>query len=91
MERASPRKNVYDSTYLFYQVAHIPNYLLMNQKCLLAVRALLRKLRLLDITKDNFDRVVDVYAGARLSVLVLRLMALLKSSPILKTPELIYQ
>jgi len=52
---------------LIYSIkGHNPNYLLMNQKCLLAVRALLRKLRLLDITKDNFDRVVDVYAGARL-------------------------
>ena len=45
---------------------HQPDLLLMNKKCLLAVRALLRRLRLLDVTKDAFDRSVDAYSGARL-------------------------
>lgn len=52
---------------LIYSVkGHNPQYLLMNKKCLLAVRSLLRKMRLLDQSKDMFDRVVDVYAGARI-------------------------
>jgi hypothetical protein len=45
---------------------HKPDLLLMNKKCLLAVRAVLRKERLLDQSKDSFDRSVDMYAGARL-------------------------
>lgn len=52
---------------LIYSIkGHAPDYLLMNKKCLLAVRALLRKEKLLDQTKDMFDRTVDVYSGARL-------------------------
>ena len=52
---------------LIYSIkGHNPDFLLMNKKTLLAVRALLRKERLLDMTKDSFDRAVDSYAGARM-------------------------
>ena len=52
---------------LIYSIdGHKPEYLLMSQKCLLAVRSLLRREKLLDTTKDMFDRVVDVYQGVRL-------------------------
>ena len=52
---------------LLYAIdGHKPEYLLMNQKCLLAVRSLLRRERLLDNTRDMFDRVIDVYQGTRL-------------------------
>lgn len=52
---------------LLYSIrGHNPDFLMMNSKTLLAFRALLRKLKLLDSTKDMFDRVVDVYQGARL-------------------------
>lgn len=52
---------------LFYTVkGHKPDYLLMNTKMLLALRSLLRREKLLDTTKDMFDRVIDVYMGARL-------------------------
>jgi hypothetical protein len=52
---------------LIYSIrGHNPDVLLMNKKTLMAVRSLLRKLRLLDNTKDMFDRNVDIYAGARL-------------------------
>ena len=52
---------------LIYAIkGHNPDYLLMNKKTLLAVRSLLRKMKLLDTTKDMFDRVVDVYGGAKL-------------------------
>ena len=52
---------------LIYQIkGHNPDFLLMNGKTLLAIRALLRKEDLLDKTKDSFDRAIDMYAGARL-------------------------
>jgi len=52
---------------LLYSIkGHKPDFLLMNQKCLLALRSLLRQEKLLDTTRDMFDRVVDVYQGARL-------------------------
>ena len=52
---------------LIYQIkGHNPDFLLMNGKTLLAIRALLRKEELLDKTKDSFDRVIDVYGGARM-------------------------
>jgi hypothetical protein len=52
---------------LIYSIkGHNPDVLLMNKKTLLAVRALLRKERLLDQGRDSFDRIIDVYAGARL-------------------------
>jgi hypothetical protein len=38
----------------------------MNKKMLLCLRAVLRAEKLLDNTKDMFDRVVDVYQGCRL-------------------------
>ena len=52
---------------LIYSIkGHNPDFLLMNKKMLLALRAILRKEKLLDNTKDMFDRVVDVYQGCRL-------------------------
>jgi hypothetical protein len=52
---------------LIYQIkGHNPDYLLMNSKMLLALRAVLRKEKLLDKTKDSFDRYIDMYGGARL-------------------------
>lgn len=52
---------------LIYQIkGHNPNYLLMNSKTLLALRALLRKEKLLATTTDFFDRVIDTYGNARL-------------------------
>jgi len=52
---------------LMYAIkGHKPDFLLMNGKTLLAVRSLLRREKLLDVTKDMFDRVVDVYQGARM-------------------------
>ena len=52
---------------LIYQVkGHNPDFLLMNSKTLLAVRGVLRNLKLLDSTKDSFDRVIDMYGGARM-------------------------
>ncbi len=50
-----------------YQVkGHNPDFMFMNSKSLLAIRALLRRLRLLDNTKDMFDRIVDTYQGVKM-------------------------
>lgn len=50
-----------------YQIkGHSPDFALMNSKVLLAIRSLLRKERLLDTTKDFFDRTIDVYGNTRL-------------------------
>jgi len=52
---------------LMYAIdGHKPDFLIMNQKCLLAVRSLLRREKLLDTTKDMFDRIIDIYQGARM-------------------------
>jgi len=52
---------------LIYHIkGHKPDFLLMNSKMLLALRACLRYEKLLDNTRDMFDRLVDVYQGARL-------------------------
>lgn len=52
---------------LIYSIkGHNPNFLFMNKKMLLALRALLRKEKLLDNTRDMFDRVVDIYQSCRL-------------------------
>ena len=52
---------------LLYAIkGHRPDYLQMNGKMLLAMRAGLRKAKLLDTTKDMFDRVVDVYQNCRM-------------------------
>lgn len=45
---------------------HQPDMLLMNKKMLLALRSLLRKTKLLDNSKDMFDRRIDMYSGCRL-------------------------
>jgi len=39
----------------------------MNKKMLLALRSILRKEKLLDNTRDMFDRIVDVYQGVKLA------------------------
>ena len=52
---------------LIYSIrGHQPDMLLMNKKMLLALRALLRKTKLLDNARDMFDRRVDMYSGCRL-------------------------
>lgn len=52
---------------LIYSIkGHQPDMLLMNKKMLLALRSLLRKTKLLDNSKDMFDRRVDMYSGCRL-------------------------
>jgi len=52
---------------LIYAIkGHRPDDLYMNDKMLLAIRALLRKEKLLDTTKDYFDRAIDMYGGAHL-------------------------
>lgn len=52
---------------LIYSIkGHNPSFLFMNKKMLLALRAVLRAEKLLDNTRDMFDRVVDVYQGCRL-------------------------
>ena len=50
-----------------YQIkGHNPAFALMNSSVLLAIRALLRKEKLLDTTKDFFDRIIDIYGNTRL-------------------------
>lgn len=52
---------------LIYSIkGHNPDFLLMNRKMLLVLRSILRKEKLLDNTRDMFDRIVDVYQGCRL-------------------------
>lgn len=52
---------------LVYSITgHQPDYLLMNKKCLLAVRSLLLREKLLTYGKDMFDRQIDMYMGARM-------------------------
>ncbi len=52
---------------LIYSIkGHNPDFLFMNSKTLLAMRSLLRAQKLLDNTRDMFDRVVDIYQGTRL-------------------------
>lgn len=56
-----------DLNKLMYAISgHSPDVLLMNAKTLLAVRSLLLREKLLDTTRDMFDRQVDVYMGARM-------------------------
>ncbi len=50
-----------------YQIkGHNPNYALMNSNLLLAIKALMRKEKLLNTTMDFFDRIIDVYGNTRL-------------------------
>ena len=52
---------------LIYSIkGHKPDFLFMNKKMLLVTRAILRLERLLDNTRDMFDRVIDVYQGCRM-------------------------
>lgn len=52
---------------LIYSIkGHQPDFLLMNRKTLLAIRSLLRMEKLLDTTKDFFDRKVDTYSNCRM-------------------------
>jgi len=51
-----------------YQIkGHSPQFAFMNSTVLLAIRALLRKEKLLNQSMDFFDRVVDVYGNTRLA------------------------
>lgn len=45
---------------------HKPDCLLMNSKMFLALNSLLRREKLLDTSRDFFDRQISVYSGARL-------------------------
>ncbi len=45
---------------------HDPTYMLMNKKMLLALRAVLRKEKLLDQSQDQFGRKIDMYGNTRL-------------------------
>jgi hypothetical protein len=45
---------------------HSPDYLLMNQKTLLAIKSALRRAGLLSVTQDMFGRNIDMYGSARL-------------------------
>ncbi len=50
-----------------YQIkGHNPALALMNHTVLLAIRALLRKEKLLNQAQDAFDRIVDVYGNTRM-------------------------
>ena len=51
---------------MFSIKGHKPDYLLMNDDMFLALFSLLRREKLLDTTKDMFDREIDTYRGARL-------------------------
>ncbi len=52
---------------LFYAIdGHNPTYALMNKKMLLALRAVLRKEKLLDQSADQFGRRIDMYGNTRL-------------------------
>jgi hypothetical protein len=52
---------------LIYAIdGHNPDFLFMNKRCLLAVRALLRQEKLLNQAQDQFGRVIDMYGGTRL-------------------------
>jgi hypothetical protein len=52
---------------LIYSIAgHNPDFLLMNKKMLLALRALLRQEKLLNQAQDQFGRVIDMYGSTRL-------------------------
>lgn len=58
---------IQDLDKLIYAVAaHSPDALLMNKKCLLALRSALLRERLLDYTQDMFGRKIDTYGGLRL-------------------------
>ncbi len=54
------------NTLIYAIKGHAPDFLLMNKKMLLAVRSLLAREKLLDSTKDIFDRRIDMYLGARM-------------------------
>jgi hypothetical protein len=45
---------------------HRPDVLLMNEQTYRGVRSLLRRLKLLDTSRDQFDREIETYRGVRL-------------------------
>lgn len=58
---------VNDIDKLVYAIdGHNPDYLLMNKKTLLALRAVLRRARLLNQAQDMFGRYIDMYGSTRL-------------------------
>lgn len=76
---------------LLYTIkGHKADLLLMNNKTLLALRAILRKERLLDQGRDSFDRVVDIYAGARLVDIGTTADQLTEILPLTEDPQGIY-
>jgi len=54
------------NTLIYAIKGHNPDFLLMNQKMLLAARSLLLREKLLDTTTDMFNRKIDTYLGARM-------------------------
>jgi hypothetical protein len=65
---ATERQNFLDSMdkAIYAIKGHNPGMAFMNQKMLLALRSLLRREGLLDTTKDQFDRVVNMYQDVQL-------------------------
>jgi len=51
---------------MFRVDAHKPSFAVLNKQTLLRLRSTLRALKLLDTTKDQFDRRIDVYADCPL-------------------------
>jgi len=65
---ATERHNFLDKvdTAIYAIKGHNPAFAFMNSTTLLALRSTLRREGLLDTTKDQFDRIVDVYQSVRL-------------------------
>ena len=51
---------------IYAMKGHNPDFLFMDKKMLLVTRSILRHEKLLDNTRDMFDRVIDVYQGCKL-------------------------
>lgn len=54
------------NAFLFAIKGHKPDYLLMNDDMYQAIFSVLRRRKLLDTTRDMFDREIDTYRGVRL-------------------------
>src|SRR3990167_2096855 len=68
LNSATTRHNfLNDLDSLIYAInGHNPDFLLMNKKMLLALRAALRQEKLLNNSQDMFGRVIDMYGGTSL-------------------------
>ncbi len=71
---------------LFYQIpGHNPDFAFMASKLLLAIKALMRKEKLLDTTKDFFDRVIDTYGQTMLVDIGVKADQITEIIPIVET------